>query len=78
MDYKSSSYGFNGFTNGTNGVIGDRPPYMNGGTERSSYTNSDRPSYNSHQSSHQDKLEAFRKADAERDSFVQVLSSVPM
>jgi len=72
MDYQSSSYGFNGFTNGTNGIIGDRPAYMNGTTERSAYTNNDRPSYSNHQSSHQEKLEAFRKADSERDSFVQV------
>jgi len=57
----------NSFTNG------DRPLYANGGADRlTSYTSNDRPSYSNHQSSHQEKLEAFRKSDAERDAFVQV------
>ena len=67
MDFNPFSFN-SGYTNG------DRPSYTNGGADRLSlYNSSDRPSYSNHQpTSHQEKLEAFRKSDAERDAFVQV------
>lgn len=57
MDFQSPSYGYNGFTNG------DRNSHL---SSLVSSHGSNGPSY-----SHHDKLESFRKADAERDAFVQ-------